>query len=1122
MIRIFYGRETVDKAKFIFEHAGTRPLVLVPDQFTLEAEREALFHLGKEAILDPEITSISRLGFRLLSETGGVKKRMIDPYGRHILLTSVIGELADKGALKVYGALSGKGSFTELVNDFISNLKQRSIRPEMASEIQAALPQDEILARKMADLCRIYARYEEKLAGNLLDTEDYIDLFIPAVGKSKALAGREIWIWGFDSLAPKNAEFVKALMQVCSVNLVVTASLDRRDRELFSATRHLMEQMARAAQELGTECVIEEMKGSPKAEAGRESAGMVLERELFSIPPLPEEPGNASSQVTLTAAANCYSEAASAAAYVTRLLRDKGLRRRDILLVCNDLNSRGTIIKRVFAEYGMSVFTDEKRSILSNPAVIYVLSLLEIIAGGYKTKDIFRFLKTGLTPLGAEQISELENYAIKYKIRGGFWKKPFRYGKQEYGEEDFAALETEREALILFLSEFETEFRASRRAEDRIRALYRFLSGKAELPGRIDALAQEQADLGFTDAAQELAQVYAAILSVLDQIVNGIGEETPSVETLVELLRAGFESVQLGILPPAADGLVLGTMQRTRTGRVRALVVLGANDGILPLEILPEELLSEDEKKRLSEQSLEVADLTEQRVLEEKLAIYRTLSLPSEFLYMSYAASDPEGNEQRPSRIFQTVRKIFPSVEVSGALEETGKREPMVLMEEERSALGYFVTAIRENLSSGASEAAVEWRALAEWYRRNEGELLKRASAGLLFRNRDARLSPESAERLYRSGGADPVISPSRLERYGRCPFSHFISYGLRPEERRIFEAGMREIGDVYHECLMRFSDILSERGEWQTITKEESDARLEELIEKTAGQYREGLFDSGAEESYRRTRMKEVLKEAGWMLVLQCRSGRIEKMYFEESFGQSEEKKFPPIEVETSRGTVRIEGKIDRVDVLEGGAVKVIDYKSGNEKFDVDEARGGWRLQLLLYLKAALREKKSGEEHPPAGVFYFMIRDAELAGDGINEKEAAEKLSEEIKKEFRMSGLIVDRGSNVEDIAGDFMRYSDIVEGLQKVRASKETGGNEDAGPDTIYKGCVMNEEEFSELSAAFDRKIRELTDALICGEISVRPKRVRDKTACRFCTYHSICGFDLNIPGFSYEKIL
>lgn len=1122
MIRIFYGRETVDKAKFIFEHAGTRPIVLVPDQFTLEAEREALFHLGKEAILDPEITSISRLGFRLLSETGGVKKKMIDSYGRHILLTSVIHELAEKGELSVYGALSGKSTFTGLVNDFISDLKQRGIRPEMAAEIQAALPKEEILARKMTDLCRIYARYEEKLAGNLLDTEDYIDLFIPAVGKSKALAGREIWIWGFDSLSPKNAEFVKALMRVCSVNLVVTASPDSPDRELFAATRRLMEQMMRAARELGVEWVVEKMEGSPKAEGDRESAGMVLERELFSIPPTPEKAGNASAQVTLAAAANCYSEAAAAAAYVTRLLREEGLRRRDILLVCNDLNSRGTIIKRVFAEYGMSVFTDEKRSVLSNPAVIYVISLLEIVAGGYKTKDLFRFLKTGLTPLLTEQISELENYAIKYKIRGGFWKKPFRYGKQEYGEEAFAALEADREALISFLSEFETDFRASRRAEDRIRALYRFLSGRAELPGRIDAMAKEQAELGFTDAAQELAQVYAAILSVLDQIVNGIGEETPSIETLVELLRAGFESVQLGILPPAADGLVLGTMQRTRTGRARALVVLGANDGLLPLEILPEELLSENEKKRLSQQNFDVADLTEQRVQEEKLAIYRTLSLPSEFLYMSYTASDPEGNEQRPSRIFQTVRKIFPTVGLSGDLEEIGKREPMVLMEEERSALGYFVTALRENLSDGAAGTAPEWRALAEWYRRNEEDLLKQASSGLLFRNRDRCLSAESAARLYQSSGVNPVISPSRLERYGRCPFSHFISYGLRPEERRVFEAGMREIGDVYHECLMRFSALLSERGAWQTIAKEESDALLEELMEKAAGQYREGLFDSGAEESYRRARMKEVLKEAGWMLVLQCRSGKIEKMYFEEAFGQSDEKIFPPIEVETSRGTVRIEGKIDRVDFLEGGAVKVIDYKSGNEKFDADEARGGWRLQLLLYLKAALREKKGGEEHPPAGVFYFMIRDAELDGNGMNEKEAAEKLAEEMKKEFRMSGLIVDRGSNVEDIAGEFARYSDVVEGLQKVRASKETDGEEASGADTFYKGCVMNEAEFSELSAAFDRKIRELTDALVRGEISIRPKRVREEAACRFCAYHSICGFDLNIPGFSYEKIL
>lgn len=1143
MLRILYGRENTDKAEIIFKNAGTKSIVLVPDQFTLEAEREAFRCLGTEGITDPEIISISRLGFRILSETGGVKKRRIDKYGRHILLTSVIEELAEKGELGVYGALAGRNSFTELVNNFIADLKQHSVKPDGIFEMRTGMKDGEILARKLSDIEKIYRRYEEKIEGNFVDTEDYIDMYVPAAAESKRLRGRDIWVWGFDYFAPKNAEFIVQLAGVCNVTVMMTADHGGRDGELFELTGAMMKRFSDMARERGIEVSAvkiseagfggqEESKSGERAaaEEAEEGASDVLERELFAIPSVSAAKGSlAARQVTLVAAANCYSEAETAAAYITKLVRDKGLRYKDILVVCNDLSVRGTIIKRVFAEYGIDVFMDEKRSIIGNPVIIYIFSLLEIIANDYRTKDIFEFLKTGFTPFSRKDTEELENYAVKYRIRGSLWKKPFKYGVSEYGEEDFARLEEMRGALADFIGAFEAEFKKSRKAHSRAEALYNFLSGEAGLAGRIAEAVRQREDAGETAAAQELSQIWEAVIAVLDQIVNVIGEESPSMKTFSELTKAGFEAVEVGLLPPAADGLVTGTMQRTRTGRVKALVVLGASDGLLPMETISEELLSEDEKMRLAEKDFEVSELDELRVKEEKLAIYRTLAAPTDYLYMSYAASDTDGNEQKPSRIFNAVRKIFPSVKLRGDLDSEG--EPAALMESRDGALNHLVRELREK--SGGIE--LEWQILMDWYKTNETQKFREAASGLVYRNDVKRLSQRLADRLYkRDEKSDMTISPSRLERYSRCPFAHFVTYGLRPEERRVFEAGVREIGDMYHECLMKFSQQMSEKAgsgaadgavgegtengvdgimKWQTVTRSESDAVISALIDERAGAYREGLFAYGSEEEYRQERMKESLKEAAWALVLQWRSGSIDEMYFEESFGRAADKVFPAVSVPTSRGDVFIEGKIDRVDILKNGAVKVIDYKSGQEKFSAEEARGGWRLQLMLYLKAASGSKNGEKKHEPAGIFYFLIKDTDIKSDGMSGEEIAGKISDSVKKEFRMNGLIVDSGDNAESIAGEFERYSDLIEGLQKVKVK-------DAAFE--YKGCVMNAEEFAELSEAFDAKVKELCEGLISGEIAAHPKRAGDVTACRYCAYKGICRFDITVPGYDYEKIM
>jgi ATP-dependent helicase/nuclease subunit B len=405
---------------------------------------------------------------------------------------------------------------------------------------------------------------------------------------------------------------------------------------------------------------------------------------------------------------------------------------------------------------------------------------------------------------------------------------------------------------------------------------------------------------------------------------------------------------------------------------------------------------------------------------------------------------------------------------------------------------------------------------------------------------------PDELSFHRRDGGgereSDIYISPSGLERYGRCPFSHFVFYGLSPKEKRIVEIGGRERGDLFHRLLMNFSkaltksgvEITAQRSPWMELTREESDALvtslLDDLLEnpETAA-----IFRRGRAEEYRAARILELAKEAAWAVAEQVKAGAIREMYFEERFGA--DRRFPAIaENLKGGGRVLIEGQIDRIDILRGGRAKILDYKSGNEKFNVDEARNGWRLQLMLYMRAVAGpvladaegmernadadERDERERLKPAGVFYFIIGEPQLNCVDWSDAPGAErreKIAREIRKSFKLDGIAVDDQDALKSIAGtDYggkhyeKGHSDIIS--VRAKADKETGEIVLAG-NTALSRKIMAAAEFAGLQRDVEEKLSEFCSSLANGVIYVDPKRTKLMTACKFCDYRGICCYDI-----------
>lgn len=1172
MLNIYYGGENIEKEKFIFEHIKGRSLLLVPDQFSLQAERDAFFYLDKTGLMDLAVVDFSALGHKILKEAGSPVPPLIDKYGRHMLLTRILEESDD--ALKIYKGVRGKNSFVERVNMLISEMKRSEVSVDMLREVSESLEDSSFLKYKLKDIVTLFSLYEEAIAGKYLDSEDYITFYGDKMLDSSLVAASDVWVYGFDTFTPKNMLVLERILKTArSLNIVMTwedaaktppersakddagdpsqsgdavtgscrhiacgdagflAADDRED--LFSLTGFVIRNLVEMAEDLNEEVTCQAITGSVRDNLWSKTLREISVSQEDSLQE--KDP-----RIIAVCTSNIYAEADRAAAYILQLVREHGYRFGDIVVVCNDTGLRSGVIRRTFVRWGIPVFIDQKRKVIQHPVVGFLLSLLEIIGSGYRDSAVMQLIKSGFLGLAEEEQDALENYVQQFKIRGTLWKKPFSRMGDNYTAEDLNRFNELREQVVSVIETARDRIGKYNTAGEKIRGLYGFLADDFMMEDRIEAMAKAQQEAGFLDGAAETGQSWNVICRIFDQIVETVGEERLSGRALRQIVEAGLAEMEIGIVPVNPDSVLVGTMQRTRVGRVKALLVLGANEGLLPLQKTDEGLLSEREKAVLEEMDLEFSRTEDMVKQEERLAIYRTLSQPEERLYVSCSRIDETGGELRPSAVFRELENFLQSRAESddsvvlGDLEDGEVTEIAV---SPKGTISYLTDAFREYLEDGKLDEG--WLYAGLWYGSHEPEEMERIRRGMEFDNEQNALGGQLADALYRGDRRAIEASASRLEKYSGCPFAHFISYGLRPEDLRVFEMGPREIGDIYHECIMKLSQRLT-AGEdsfqgldavpiaitdpdsrWMKITQEECREEIRRILQEETGTYREGLLSSGRNESYRTERIVDICSRVAWAMIGQVRRGRIREMYFEQPFARGAQ--LPPIRVTAGEHEVLIKGKIDRTDVLEmpehedglETAVRIVDYKTGGDSVDVEHFRSGYKLQLMLYLKAATQK----QEVKPAGVFLFKIREIDADADARTVVPGEVAAEERMEDAYKLEGIVLDDMDLIDAMDTEIGGASKVLP-IKYVKKNGTYSGSSG--------GYLFSREEFEELSAQVDRQVDRICREICDGKIDIRPKKEKKKdmegnykTSCKYCSYKSICMFDTAFPGCRYERV-
>lgn len=1101
MINVFYGRESVDKANFIFDNISGEAIVLVPDQYTLEAEKDAFRYLDVKGFMDKEILGFSRLCDRIADECGRDRRTLIDKYGRHMLLSRILEKNSE--SLDIYRNMNGNAGFIEMVNNFLAQIRQNNVSCEMLKAIAETVPESSLLKRKLHDLCLIYEAYEEAIKDKYIDSEMYIDSIIERMDESDYLKGKHVWIYGFETFTEKNLDMLRKLAVLTSyVNVVLSHAKGCADASLFELTGIAIEKLKSIALEEGIEYMCCEIEGYERKVSPALSH---LEKQLYSIPAAKSENCEG---ITIVSAANIYGEAETAASYILSLVRDKGLKFSDIALICNNMENDQPVISRVFERYGIPLFVDQKRKVSASNIAAFVMSALAVISKGYENQDMFRMLKTGLAGFEDDEVEELENYAIKYRIKGSGWKKDFSKGVKEYSEEDFDRLKGIRARLMEKLLAFDEEFKKDRTMSSRIRALYDFMTVKCNVLEKVREETERLSEEGYADEAAHTSQVWNILCSLLGQIDELIGDQKVNNDELYSMLAAGLSEAETGIIPQTIDGVSAGTCQRSRYGNIKALVVMSADEGVLPQNASSDELLNNDELLALEENNISLLKMDSIRTAEEAMGIYRTFAEPTEYLWIGTAAVDAGGNSIKPSPVIATMKRIFPGLKESPDILNSGN--PIDLISSPESTKEHLASAMRETLDG--RELHNVFKETAGWMNRADGYSLENIERGLFYSAKLEKVNREKAISLYSRGREALSLSPSALEKYGRCPFAYFINYGLSPKERRVFEMAGREIGDVYHEVLMKLSNALTEDGialtsensKWMTISREDYDDLIKSIIAGEIGGYREGILSYSNEEKYRMDRLSDIAGHIGWVLIEQVRAGDIKEAAFEERFARG--KVIPPLEIKADDKTVYVEGIIDRIDVLSNDSIKIIDYKTGVETFSTKEAVKGWKLQLMVYLAAGL--KYGNIERRPAGVFYFRIEEPMI--DKSKDKRSDEPA--DISKEFKLEGAIVNDPVAIRSIAGDFSGRSEIVQ-IMRTKEGELKGTSEER---------LFEPEEFDSFMEDVEGTVKNICKGIVTGEISPAPKKKNHQmSSCTYCQYKSICRFDTVFKDCRYEWI-
>jgi ATP-dependent helicase/nuclease subunit B len=1131
-LRFIFGRAGSGKSRFCLENIkksvldnkdDKKIIYLVPEQFTFQADKNLVYTLGEKGIHKVQVLSFTRMAQVVLAEVGGITRLHMKSSGRNMLIYKILDEVKDK--LKVFSRASKQQGFVDIMSDIISEFKRYNINPEELDIVLTQLNDNEVLKDKIQDISLIFQKFEEYLHKNYIDTEDELMLLVEKLKETSIYDGAEIWIDEFSTFTPLQYNVIEQLFLKCKrVNITLTTDClinggNADNTDVFMPIKNTENKLVNIAAKNNIPYEKPICLDGETPFRFKESKEIAhLEKYFFKFPY--NIYSENTKDVSIFRGLNMYSEIRNTASNIIRLVRDENLRFKDIAVVTRDLGNYEKLVEAIFTEYNIPYFIDKRRDINSNPLIILLNSVMEIFTKNWSYESVFRYLKTGLIDIEREEIDIIENYVLSNGIRGKKWFEDewnysfeYNFNNIEKEEESFQRINDIKNKIANPLIKLQNKVKGKNKVKEICTNIYEFLV-EIKAGEKIENFVLKFEREKQLDLANEYSQVWNVVMDLLSQLVEVLGEEEVKLEEFIKIMRIGINEYDVGVIPASLDEVLVGDIERVKSHEVSAIFIIGVNDGIFPRISDKEGILNDKDRENLKNLGIEIAGDTKSQAFEEQFLIYRALTIGGKYLRISYPIADFEGKSMRPSIIISRMKKIFPKIkEESDIIKGNSDEETLREIVGESSTFNELIAAIKEE-TEGKEINPIWWDAY-RWYLKDEKwrERCKRAFSGLSYKNQVSKVDSNKIKKLY---GYPLKLSVSRLERYAQCPFAYYIQYGLKAQERKIYDFSMPDLGTFLHEVLDEFANVLDKEAvTFKDVDEKFTQEAITQIVEEKINGKTGYILNSSPRYKYISNKLKRVLVKSVNIISEHVKRSKFNPVGHEVSFESKGD--YPPIDIILPSGDkIELIGRIDRVDELEtenGIYIRIIDYKSGNKAFKLSDVYYGLQLQLLIYLDAIISNKEKYIEKGviPGGIFYFKIDDPIVKVDGNSNEDEIKKA---ILRELKMKGILL---KDIEIIKAMDLTITETKEGYSLIIPARVT--QKSGVVDNHTSSATL--EEFEILRKYARKMVINICEDMLNGNISIKPYKQNKNTPCEYCQFKSICQFDASIKENKYKYL-
>lgn len=1120
MAYFILGRSGSGKSELLHRYIkempeGKNAVLIVPEQSSFQNEKKLLDNIGAKKAKFTEVLSFKRLCDHIFDQYKGITEQRIDDGIKAVLMSMAIENApAEGGVLELYKS-SGKRNLKrtmDLVEPMlvaVNEYKMCLITPEQLSET-AKTVENKVLAAKLRDSARIYAAYNALLENSYADPDDDLTKLYDILGENNYFQGMYVFIDSFSGFSAQEFRIIERIFSQAE-EVYISLCCDREtlnnENSIFAEPDMTYRTLLRLAQKTGQKCNIIE----PETEGIRfqTDALKAIEKGIFhgyrisrNDPGKKRVTSENDGSVELYEASDLYDEVSYTAEKIYTLVHEHGYKYSDIEIIARSFDSYKSVIASEFPKYHIPYFLSNPECLENKALIRLMLSAFDVIHSGFDTEAVLRIAKTGLTPLEEEEVFELENYVYVWNIRGKRWKSEFTMSpggersdkRAEEEAKETAEIEDVRKRLILPMMDFETEIKNASMGSQISFALYRLMENFSCREKFRSFIRHLQEDVSEVFVERE-ASVWDSAMAILDKMYHVLGNKKVDSRAYLDLLKIYIRKSPISDIPRTINSVTAGMAGNIRSANPKAVFVLGAVEGIFPAQPGAVGIFTDSERRFLREEQPEdkILPLYEGiygASLKEKMHVYSALTAPSEKLYVSWYTQSLSGASCEPSVIKSEILSVIPDIEIRHRknVDFNAPSDPEVFFTQRQS---FDICTELWNVENSCSATLKDHYFRSEKYR-DRAYATARAADKEPFRLKDGK----GIKKLY---GDELKVSSTKLDQYAACKFAYFCKFGLeaQPLRRAAMDGGL--YGTAMHYI---FERILSSNAIDEFVGFD--DKTLKEEIKKYLDEYIDSLGDKEERSSRFNAICGKIRKNAFMVLSRmrgQFRNDAFRPIDFELRIGAKNESGIPPYELALPTGEkILVNGFVDRVDTAEINGdqyIRIIDYKTGSDKFELGNIANGIKVQMLLYLSAILKKgtKKyaDGKVLLPAGVLYVpSTAKAKSAQSGSeNDVKASEK---DQNDNFRMRGLLIDDKEVLEKmepgLGGEYLPAS----------AKKKPPY------DFTAASSVVSAKDFESIFRYIDICLKQMGAEVYAGNIEVLPK----DDACKYCEYGSICRFE------------